>query len=129
MLKKSIFRFLVTGGTATLIDYCIYMLLTLHININVAKIFSMGCAVSYSFFINKIWTFNNKDRINMILVIKYTICQVINIMVNVSTNLFFLRLTEDKTVAFIMATGIAMTFNYAFQRIIVFRSDDKERRK
>lgn len=120
-MKNSAIKFCITGGSSTLIDYCIYMLLSVHLNPNIAKIISMFIAAVYSFFINKKWTFQNNERMNLIMILKYAVCQIVNIFVNVNVNCIFLKITEIKTVAFIIATGMAMVVNYLIQRIVVFR--------
>lgn len=119
-MKNSVIKFCITGGSATLIDYCIYMLLSGLIYPNIAKTISMLVAAVYSFFINKKWTFQNKERMNLTIIFKFAVCQMINIFVNVNVNAVFLKLTEIKTVAFIIATGMAMVVNYLIQRIVVF---------
>ena len=76
---KSQARFLVVGGSSTLLDFIIYMLLSTKLNITISKFISMTVSSIYSFLINKNWTFNNKNKICPSLV-KDTFEKVINIL-------------------------------------------------
>ena len=71
---KSQTRFLVVGGSSTLLDFIIYMLLSTKLNITISKFISMTVSSIYSFLINKNWTFNNKNKITFILTFKYILC-------------------------------------------------------
>ena len=122
--KKQI-RFLITGGSSTLIDFIIYYFLSVKINISVSKMISMFCACIYSFFINKNWTFSFKGKMDKVLVLKYIISQALNIIINTFVNTLVYNISEMKILAFIVATGIAMTFNYLFQNYIVFKGEIK----
>ena len=116
-------KFLITGGSSTLIDFIIYYLLSFKINISISKMVSMSCACVYSFFINKKWTFSFKGKTDRFLVTKYIVSQFLNILINTFTNTLVYNISGMKIVAFIIATGIAMTFNYLFQNYIVFKGE------
>lgn len=115
-----IMKFLVTGGSATLIDFCIYFILNKFINISIAKFISMLVSCTFSFLINKGWTFQIKEKTNKAYVIKYAITQGINISVNVATNHFVFYATGKKLVAYVIATATGMTVNFLLQRFFVF---------
>ena len=117
--KKEL-RFLIVGGSSTLLDFIIYMVLSSKINMNISKMISMTISCVYSFFINKNWTFSNKRQINIVLIIKYIVGQVLNIGINTLTNTLVYQLCHFKIVAFFFATCVAMTFNFLFQNFIVF---------
>ena len=76
-----------------------------------------------SFFINKKWTFSFKGKTERFLVTKYIVSQFLNILINTFTNTLVYNISGMKIVAFIIATGIAMTFNYLFQNYIVFKGE------
>jgi putative flippase GtrA len=65
-MSKKIFRFLITGGISTTIDFCIYMLLSNYISIVMSKIISMTIASIYAYFVNKSWTFSDKSKVESI---------------------------------------------------------------
>ena len=120
---KSQARFLVVGGSSTLLDFIIYMLLSTKLNITISKFISMTVSSIYSFLINKNWTFNNKNKITFILTFKYIFCVFINIFVNTTSNTLIFNLTNNKIISFLFATGIAMIVNYTIQKKIVFKED------
>lgn len=120
---KSQARFLVVGGSSTLLDFIIYMLLSTKLNITISKFISMTISSIYSFLINKNWTFNNKNKITFILTFKYILCVFINIFVNTTSNTLIFNLTNNKIISFLFATGIAMIVNYTIQKKIVFKED------
>lgn len=123
--KMGIIKFLFIGGISTIIDYIIYMLLSIKINLIIAKSCSMLCACIFSFFANKNWTFNNEEKINYKMIIAYVITQIINISVNTSVNYLMYNLTTSKTIAFVIATFIAMIVNYLLQNYVVFKGGKK----
>lgn len=122
---KSQARFLVVGGSSTLLDFIIYMLLSTKLNITISKFISMTVSSIYSFLINKNWTFNNKNKITFILTFKYILCVFINIFVNTTSNTLIFNLTNNKIISFIIATGFAMIVNFVIQKEVVFRGGKK----
>lgn len=123
---KKEFRFIIVGGSSTLLDFIIYMLLSTKLDISISKLVSMTIASIYSFFINKNWTFSNKEQISVVLVTKYIIGQLLNIGINTSINTLVYNLCNYKIIAFVCATIIAMIFNYLFQNYIVFKGVEKK---
>lgn len=118
-------RFLITGGSSTILDFIVYMLLSIKMNIAISKFLSMTVSSIYSFFINKNWTFSNNDKISVILVIKYLFCVTINIAINTTTNSVVFSITNNKIVSFVIATCVAMIVNYIIQKDVVFRGGKK----
>lgn len=118
---KKFGRFLVTGGSATLIDFVIYMLLRTHIGSGWGKFVSMLCANVFSFIMNKRWTFSVDEKTNTWMVVKYVIVQGLNIAVNVGVNQLSLKLTNMVVLSFVIATGCAMIVNYVGQKLFVFK--------
>ena len=123
---KSQARFLVVGGSSTLLDFIIYMLLSTKLNITISKFISMTVSSIYSFLINKNWTFENGEKINKTMIIKYIGAQLLNIFVNTSINTIIYTLTNNKLVSFVIATATAMIVNYFSQKIIVFKKEVKK---
>ena len=119
--NAKIIKFLITGGSSTLLDFIVYMALSSSLGITISKFMSMTISSIYSFFINKNWTFLNKEKVSSILVIKYILCVIINITINSFTNLLVYNLTGNKIISFIIATGVAMIANFLIQKEIVFK--------
>lgn len=119
--KYKFIKFIIVGGSSTLLDFTIYMILNNFIEISIAKFISMTISCIYSFFINRCWTFESKEKINSKQLLKYVITQIINILVNVGTNQLIYTITTIKLLAYIVATGVAMIINYLLQKTIVFK--------
>lgn len=122
---KSQARFLVVGGSSTLLDFAIYMLLSTKVDITISKCISMSISSIYSFFINKNWTFSDSEKITIVLALKYILCVLINIGVNTLVNTLTFSITNNKIISFIIATGIAMIVNFVIQKEVVFRGGKK----
>lgn len=118
-------KFIIIGGCSTLIDYIIYMLLSIKLDVSISKLISMLCASIFSYINNKNWTFSNKEKTNTIMVVKYIGSQIVNISVNILVNAIMYKLLGIKTIAFIFATGTAMVVNYLLQNYIVFKGGKK----
>lgn len=119
-MKKSILRFGVIGGIATILDWAVYWFLSESIDISVAKICSMVLASIFSYFFNKFWTFENLDKNHANYLWKYYITFFVNVAINTSINTAMLIWTEQKLLSLILATGCATIVNYVLQRLWVF---------
>ena len=96
---KKALKFLVIGGTSTLIDFCIYMLVSKHIDITVSKIISMGIASIFSFIFNKSWTFTVEKKTTKKMVVLFYLGLAVNIAVNAGTNTLAFNLTNQKVIS------------------------------
>lgn len=121
LFGASLVKFLLVGGTTTAIDFVIYTFLGRWLSPVPAKLISMLCSTLFAFFINKNWTFQNKEQGLLVSLGKYYLAQAANIATNVTVNALLLRLTGRWILAFIGATGIATCVNYLLQRLFVFR--------
>ena len=54
---KSIGRFIVVGGISTLVDFLIYMIISVKLPVSISKAISMCISCVVSFFLNRKWTF------------------------------------------------------------------------
>lgn len=121
ILKYSFGRFLITGGISTGIDFIIYIFLSSYFDISIAKVISMIIASIFSFILNKTWTFSDIEKVNICKIIKYLFSQVVNIGTNVGINRLVYYIIQNKIIAFISATAVAMLINYILQKLLVFR--------
>ena len=121
---KTIAKFLVVGGSSTLLDYVIYWILSMVINFNLAKTLSMFCSCVYSFFLNKMFTFQDKRKISGGHVLRYVVSQAVNIGINVSMNALVYQTTGRKLLGMVSATACAMIVNFLLQRFFVFQSTE-----
>jgi gtrA family protein len=117
---KEVLRFLVGGGTAVVVDFCIYRLLLLFSwNMDIAKMISFICGAGVGFIINKFWTFERKQFvIKEVLkyVALYTCTGVINAIVNRCT----LSIINIQLIGFLVATGVSTVLNFLGQKYVVF---------
>lgn len=121
-LSRELLRFVLIGGIATLIDLLLYLVLGLWISVSVSKLISMTCSCAFSFFMNRRWTFDSREKITLWQVVKYVLAQCVNIGVNVGVNALILYgFMAPKLVAFVIATGAAMVVNFTLQKLLVFR--------
>lgn len=120
LLNHSFIRFIIVGGSATLLDYIIYWFLSMEIHFNIAKGGSMTCSCIYSYFMNKLFTFRQKEETSSILLLKYIGTQIINIGINTGSNMLVYQATGSKVFGMIFATGVASIVNYFLQKFLVF---------
>ena len=129
MQKKEtrvIFRFLLVGGSSTLLDYVIYWLLSSVINYNIAKCVSMTFSCVYSFFLNKNFTFGDSRSVSVGHIVRFVLSQFVNIGVNVSVNALVYGATQIKILGMVCATAIAMIVNFLLQRFFVFNREKEQ---
>lgn len=125
-LKRNIsfLKFCIVGGCSTLIDFVIYYALSMKVHLLVAKTISMCCSMVFSYFLNKTWSFSSKTSDVKSEVPKYILVQIVNLLINVSTNYLTFEVTKNKILAFVVATGLAMIVNYLLQRVYVFKKGE-----
>ena len=70
LLSSKIVRFVLVGGCSTGIDFVIYVLLSMQIPITISKGISMISASVFSYFVNKQYTFANKEKTTLAYLIK-----------------------------------------------------------
>lgn len=120
-IPSSIYKFVVSGGIATGIDFVIYIILKQLFWPSIAKTISMLCANVWSYIVNKSWVFSNEKKTDTKMIASYVVVQAINLGVNVGTNSLMLHLTNHTVLSFIVATLCATIVNYTLQKIIVFK--------
>lgn len=121
--ENELFRYIIVGGGAVLIDFLVYLLLT-YFNImeaSWAKRVSFITGGVWSFIANKLFTFRKMElRISEPLL--FVFVYAIGFAMNTVVHDWVLRLYSLKVAAFLMATSISVIWNYIGQKLIVFRS-------
>ena len=120
-IPASIYKFLVSGGIATCIDFVCYMLLRQFTWPSVAKTISMLIANVWSYLVNKRWVFVSERQTDARMVGLYVIVQALNLGTNVSVNSLMLYFTGYVILSFVIATLCATIVNYSLQKLIVFK--------
>ena len=120
-IPDSIYKFVVSGGIATGIDFVCYMLLRQIFWPSVAKTISMIIANIWSYIVNKRWVFASNKKTDYRMVVSYLGVQALNLGANVGVNSLMLYLTELIILSFVVATLCATIVNYSLQKLIVFK--------
>lgn len=118
---SSIYKFVVSGGVATIIDFVCYMLLRLFAWPSVAKTISMIIANIWSYVVNKRWVFASDKKTDYKMLGAYVVVQALNLGTNVGVNSLMLYLTGFVILSFVVATLCATIVNYSLQKLIVFK--------
>lgn len=120
-LENQILIFIIIGGFATTIDFIIYSYLLDFISINFSKFISMLVSSLFSYFMNKIFTFNKGKNYNSKYLIKFYIIFLLNLLTNIFVNYYVYKWTSIKILAFILATLFGMIVNFIGQKFFVFK--------
>ena len=120
-LENQILIFIIIGGLVTTIDFIIYSYLLDFISINFSKFISMLVSSLFSYFMNKIFTFNKGKNYNSKYLIKFYIIFLLNLLTNIFVNYYVYKWTSIKILAFILATLFGMIVNFIGQKFFVFK--------
>ena len=123
-LGTQVWRFLVTGGLAAVVDFGLYLVfLELDLHVNLAKTLSFIAGTTTAYLINRRWTFQAPpSRARFLAVVAL---YAVTYTVQVGINYFFYTQWDEKPwrvpVAFVIAQGTATVINFIVQRAVIFR--------
>ena len=120
-IPASIYKFNVSGGIDTCIDFVCYMLLRQIAWPSVAKTISMIIANIWSYIVNKRWVFALDKKTDYRMMGSYVVVQALNLGANVGVNSLMLHLTGFVILSFVVATLCATIVNFSLQKLIVFK--------
>lgn len=123
-LTTQVWRFLLTGGLAAIVDFGLYvLLLAAGLHVNVAKTLSFIAGTTTAYLINRRWTFNappSRARFLAVCALYAT-----TYAAQVGLNYVFYTAWEGKPwgvpLAFVIAQGTATVINFIVQRAVIFR--------
>ena len=122
-LFVQIFKFVIVGGIATIIDWVIYYLLYnfIHMNPLVANIISFSVSVIYNYIASVKWVFDvNKDKNKVKMLVEFLIFSIIGLLLTelllwIGIN----KLNMNAMIVKVVATAIVMVFNFITRKIFL----------
>lgn len=118
-----IFKFIIVGGTATVLDWILYYILYNYLKINplIANIISFSISTAYNYWASVKWVFDvNKDKGKKRLFIEFVLFSVIGL--GLTELLLWIGidvLSMNAMLIKIIATIIVMIFNFITRKIFL----------
>ena len=122
-LLLQIFKFVIVGGTATIIDWAIYYVLYnfLHMDPLIANIISFTISVIYNYIASVKWVFDvNKEKSKVTIFIEFIIFSVLGFFL--SELLLWIGINKlglNAMLVKVIATIIVMVFNFVTRKIFL----------
>lgn len=123
-IYKQIFKFASISIISFLIDYILYTLFTLNLNLTLSNILARIISATFNYICNKNIVFNNKNKLYK-SVYKYIVLALFIIILNTSILNLLVYLSVNKYIAKIITEILLFIFNYFIQKKIIFKEDDK----
>ena len=119
-LIKQILKFIVVGGTAFVIDYAIFAVLT-YINIHylIAQIISFTLALIFNYFASVKWVFDAKEQTKKEIII-FIILAIVGLILNeILLYIFIEKIDWHELLAKFISSVIVMIYNFITRKLIV----------
>jgi putative flippase GtrA len=122
-LLLQIFKFIIVGGTATIIDWAVYYVLYNFLRVNplIANILSFTVSVIYNYIASVKWVFDvNKEKSKIKMVIEFLVFSVIGLLLSELLLWIFIDiLSINAMISKIVSTAIVMVFNFVTRKIFM----------
>ena len=118
-------KFLTVGVLNTIVDASLYFILTRWLGFatlkTLAKSISFGAGIINSFFWNKAWTFKSKTSATSTFV-PFALANLVALAINVGVMYICLNALDlPEILAFVVATGSSLVWNFTISKFVVFR--------
>ncbi len=126
-IVRQLFKFCLIGICNTIIDYSIYLFFSRFVGLYFlyANIISISVAMTFSFFANKYWTFQNTDKRLKSQYLKFAAVNVVYFFLN--NAILFLLVTFFglfDLLAKVIAIMIGLSWNFFINRHWTFRNSE-----
>lgn len=124
LMKKyeEIIKYLIVGVLTTIISIGIYFILrNLNVNYQVANVISWVCAVTFAYFTNKYFVFQNKEK-SLIEFIKFIEYRLLSLVIEIFSMYALVDMMSiNDRVSKIVVQVIVQVLNYIFSKLLVFK--------
>lgn len=121
-LDRNIIRFIISGGTAALVEYAVFVICTLSLALEISNVISFMAGLVVSFLLNKIWVFgvsNNTAR----QMSYYFILSVVNVTIGTGAILLLVNyIGVWRYVSKIVVMVMIATWNFFIYKKLIFKS-------
>jgi len=118
-------RFVLIGGGSTLIDFVVYSLCLLAIDVRIAKALGYLAGTTFSILVNYRWNFAYQGRDGYVVVLKCCVLYAVALMLNVAINNSALSVLGRNRLtliaAFVLAVAVCTIFNFVGMKLWIFR--------
>jgi putative flippase GtrA len=131
MIRRELGFFILNGSVSVILAYLIYRALISEgvLGINWANGFAYICGMTYGFFSNRKWAFQDGRLVTRKILILYVSLYAFTLFVNVFVNLIMLQLIHgmhgDIFLSFLAAISISTILNFLGLKYFVFNPNSK----